>query len=76
MCGTELMKTDYNYGDGKSFDLLNSSACKQNWCMQRQCHAAWKSLGPNDHNTGALLNSDRATDVKVYSECHNFFDEK
>jgi len=70
---TELMSTDYTYGDGKNRDSFNSGACKQNWGMERQCHPAWRNLGPDNYDTGAAMNSNRALDVQVYNECKQFF---
>lgn len=73
MMETEAMTTDYTYGDGKSGDAWNGGATKQNWGMMRQCHATWNSLGPNDYNTGAAMNSNRALDVTIYKECRARF---
>lgn len=73
MMETELMDTNYTYGDGKSGDAFNAGACKQNWGMARVCHSAWNGLSSGNYSTMAAMNSSRSLDVQVYNECRSYF---
>ncbi|WP_425507051.1 carbohydrate-binding domain-containing protein [Teredinibacter haidensis] len=73
MMETEMMDTNYTYGDGKSGDAFNAGATKQNWGMMRQCHSAWSSYGADDYDVSAAMNSSKSLDVQVYNECRSYF---
>ncbi|WP_083608214.1 carbohydrate-binding domain-containing protein [Teredinibacter haidensis] len=73
MMETEVMDTNYAYGDNKTGDSFNAGATKQNWGMMRQCHSAWTGYGSGDYSVSAQMNSSRSLDVQVYNECRNYF---
>jgi len=73
MMETELMNTNYAYGDNKSGDAFNAGATKQNWGMMRQCHSAWTGYGSGDYSISDQMNSNRSLDVQVYNECRSYF---
>lgn len=73
MMETELMDTNYAYGDNKTGDAFNAGATKQNWGMMRQCHSEWRSYGANDYAVSGAMNNNRSLDVQIYNECHNYY---
>jgi hypothetical protein len=76
MMETDTYNTSYPAGDGKTGGSSCWGLCKQNWDMIRECHPPWNSLGQNDYNTGAQLNSDLDLDVLVYVECREYYGDK
>jgi len=73
MMETEMMDTNYAYGDNKTGDSWNGGTCKQNWGTMRECWTPWNGLGPNDYAQADSINSDRGLDVQVYSACCSYF---
>ncbi|WP_246434611.1 carbohydrate-binding domain-containing protein [Teredinibacter haidensis] len=73
MMETEVMDTNYAYGDNKTGDSFNAGAAKQNWGMMRQCHSSWTGYSSGDYSVSDQMNSSRGLDVQVYYECRNYF---
>ncbi|MDP9794141.1 hypothetical protein J2S43_002653 [Catenuloplanes nepalensis] len=73
MLETENMRTDYTYGDGKTYDAANFGIFKQNWGMIRQCTPQYQGYGQNEWNAGAALNSNLSWDVQVLNLCQGHF---
>ena len=68
-----LTGTGYPYGDNKKGDAANFGIFKQNWWMIRQSRSEWSHLGPNDYNTGKVLNTDVCMDVATLHKSQQHF---
>ncbi|KFY94407.1 hypothetical protein V498_03884 [Pseudogymnoascus sp. VKM F-4517 (FW-2822)] len=75
MLETETLKTDYTYGDGKTYDSANFGLFKQNWGMMRMCGSRYGFAGQSqaNWNNGAVLNSNIYADVVTRWDCQNYY---
>ncbi|KAL3467186.1 hypothetical protein BJX64DRAFT_283911 [Aspergillus heterothallicus] len=75
MLETEGMKTDYTYGDGKTYDAANFGLFKQNWGMLRVCATRYGLAGQpeSNWNNGAILNSNVYADVASRWDCQGYY---
>lgn len=62
---TSDLTVDYAYGDKKTNDSTNFGLFKQNWYMIRTSISQYAAFGPAQSHAGAVLNTNRAWDVKV-----------
>lgn len=75
MMETEMMDTNYAYGDNKTGDSWNGGVAKQNWGMMRECYEPYRGLG-TDGYTSIDINENLATDVAVYDACRDYFGDR
>jgi hypothetical protein len=62
---TSNLTVDYAYGDNKTNDSTNFGLFKQNWYMIRTSVSQYATLGPTQSHAGAVMNTNRAWDIKV-----------
>ncbi|KAI8334600.1 hypothetical protein BC941DRAFT_356296 [Chlamydoabsidia padenii] len=73
MLETNDMGTDYNYGDGKTYDSANFGIFKQNWFMLRTSTSQFKGQTTDEWNNGAVLNSNLWDDIHARQDSQNYY---